>query len=160
MLDALDYNQVCIFVKSVVRARTLNKLLNESRFPSVELHSGMDTKTRVETYDKFKRFQKRILVSTDLTARGIDIEKVNIVFNYDFPKDADTYLHRVGRAGRFGNRGMSISFLCSEATAEQNDKATFEQVQQRFRVKVEALPDEIDVASYLPRQGDTERFDY
>ena len=58
-------------------------------------------------------FQKRILVSTDLFGRGIDIERVNIVINYDFlaPEDTDQYLHRVGRAGRFGTKGLAISFI-------------------------------------------------
>ena len=62
------------------------------------------------TYNKFKKFESRILVTTDIGARGLDIERVNIVFNYDFPVDPDTYLHRVGRAGRFGNKGMAIRF--------------------------------------------------
>ena len=60
-------------------------------------------------------FQKRILVSTDLFGRGIDIERVNIVINYDFPlpTDTDQYLHRVGRAGRFGTKGLAVSFISS-----------------------------------------------
>ena len=63
---------------------------------------------RIATYNKFKKYEARILVTTDLAARGLDIERVNIVFNYDFPLEPDTYLHRVGRAGRFGNKGMAI----------------------------------------------------
>jgi ATP-dependent RNA helicase UAP56/SUB2 len=57
---------------------------------------------------------KRILVATDLVARGIDIERVNIVINYDMPDGADTYLHRVGRAGRFGTKGLAITFISSD----------------------------------------------
>ena len=56
-------------------------------------------------------FTKRILVTTDLFGRGIDIERVNIVINYDFPDSSDQYLHRVGRAGRFGTKGLAISFI-------------------------------------------------
>ena len=62
----------------------------------------------ISTYNKFKKFESRIMVTTDLGARGLDIERVNIVFNYDFPSEPDTYMHRVGRAGRFGNKGMAI----------------------------------------------------
>ena len=68
----------------------------------------MNVLFRIGTYNKFKKFESRILVTTDLAARGLDIERVNIVFNYDFPVEPDTYLHRVGRAGRFGNKGMAI----------------------------------------------------
>lgn len=58
-----------------------------------------------------QEFNSRILVSTDLFGRGIDIERVNIVINYDFPDEFDQYLHRVGRAGRFGTKGLAISFI-------------------------------------------------
>jgi ATP-dependent RNA helicase UAP56/SUB2 len=64
--------------------------------------------SRIATYNKFKKFESRIMVTTDLGARGLDIERVNIVFNYDFPTEPDTYMHRVGRAGRFGNKGMAV----------------------------------------------------
>ena len=61
-------------------------------------------------YQSFKDFKHRILVSTDIWGRGIDIERVNIVVNYDMPDSSDTYLHRVGRAGRFGTKGLAITF--------------------------------------------------
>lgn len=65
----------------------------------------------ISRYKLFKNFNKRICVATDVFGRGIDIERVNVVFNYDTPGDADTYLHRVGRAGRFGTRGLSKDFI-------------------------------------------------
>eukprot|EP00479_Gromia_sphaerica_P000688 TRINITY_DN1084_c0_g1_i1.p1 TRINITY_DN1084_c0_g1~~TRINITY_DN1084_c0_g1_i1.p1 ORF type:complete len:78 (+),score=12.42 TRINITY_DN1084_c0_g1_i1:325-558(+) len=71
-------------------------------------------KERLEIYDRFRNFKERILVSTDLFERGVDIERVNIVINYDMPNDSDSYLHRVGRAGRFGTRGLSITFVGNE----------------------------------------------
>lgn len=95
--------QVVIFVKSVPRATELNRLLNECNFPSVCIHRGMQQEERIKTYKLFKEGSKRILVATDLVGRGIDIERVNIVINYDMPETdeihgngADTYLHRVG----------------------------------------------------------------
>ena len=104
LLDALEFNQVVIFVKSVQRAIALDKLLVECNFPSIAIHSGLNQEDRIARYKQFKEFQKRIMVSTDLFGRGIDIERVNIVINYDMPDDSDSYLHRVGRAGRFGKK--------------------------------------------------------
>merc|ERR1711972_251979 len=91
-LDALEFNQVVIFVKSVQRAVALDKLLVECNFPSIAIHSGLDQEERINRYKQFKEFQKRIMVSTDLFGRGIDIERVNIVVNYDMPSDSDSYL--------------------------------------------------------------------
>merc|ERR1712216_924540 len=81
-----------------------DKLLTECNFPSIAIHRGMSQEERLARYKSFKEGHKRILVATDLVARGIDIERVNIVINYDMPDGADTYLHRVGRAGRFAPR--------------------------------------------------------
>ncbi|KAI3920735.1 hypothetical protein MKW98_005561 [Papaver atlanticum] len=113
LLDALDFNQDVIFVKRVSREAELNKLLVECNFPSICIHSGMSQEERLTRYKGFKEGHKRILVATDLVGRGIDIERVNIVINYDMPDSADTYLHRVGRAGRFGTKGLAITFVAS-----------------------------------------------
>jgi len=144
LLDALEFNQAVIFVKSVNRASELNKLLNDCNFPSICIHSVMKQEERIEKYRKFKEFQSRILVTTNLMGRGIDVERVNVVINYDMPENADTYLHRVGRAGRFGTKGLAISFVSSK-----EDSEVLNQVQQRFVVSVPELPDEIDTASYM-----------
>ncbi|CAE7412467.1 AIP1 [Symbiodinium pilosum] len=118
LLDALEFNQVVIFVKSVQRAIALDKLLVECNFPSIAIHSGLQQEERITRYKQFKDFQKRILVSTDLFGRGIDIERVNIVVNYDMPDESDSYLHRVGRAGRFGTKARR-PFRCSFRFAHQ-----------------------------------------
>merc|ERR1712118_248029 len=78
LLDALEFNQEVIFVKSVQRAIALDKLLVECSFPSIAIHSGLNQEDRIARYKQFKEFQKRIMVSTDLFGRGIDIERVNI----------------------------------------------------------------------------------
>merc|ERR1712194_681364 len=109
LLDVLEFNQVVIFVKSVQRAIQLDKLLQECNFPSVAIH-----------------------------ARGIDIERVNIVINYDMPEVSDTYLHRVGRAGRFGTKGLAITFVSND-----EDAKTLEDVQSRFEVSITQLPEAI-----------------
>ncbi|PPS04209.1 hypothetical protein GOBAR_AA16453 [Gossypium barbadense] len=143
LLDALDFNQVVIFVKSVNRAAELNKLLVECNFPSICIHSGMSQEERLTRYKGFKEGHKRILVATDLVGRGIDIERVNIVINYDMPDSADTYLHRVGRAGRFGTKGLAITFVSSAS-----DSDVLNQVQERFEVDIKELPEQIDTSTY------------
>merc|ERR1712028_308712 len=140
----LEFNQVVIFVKSVQRATALDKLLVECSFPSLAIHSGLKQEERINRYKQFKEFQKRIMVCTDLFGRGIDIERVNIVTNYDMPDDGDSYLHRVGRAGRFGTKGLALSFVASD-----EDEAVLKNVQERFEVNIDAMPATIDTTSYL-----------
>merc|ERR1719190_122567 len=144
LLDALEFNQVVIFVKSVSRAVALDKLLVECNFPSIAIHSGLQQEERINRYKQFKDFQKRIMVSTDLFGRGIDIERVNIVINYDMPDDSDSYLHRVGRAGRFGTKGLAITFVGGDEDAE-----VLKKVQERFEVNIGEMPSSIDTTSYL-----------
>merc|ERR1712046_219201 len=144
LLDALEFNQVVIFVKSVQRAIALDKLLVECSFPSLSIHSGLGQEERIKRYKSFKEFQKRIMVCTDLFGRGIDIERVNIVINYDMPEDSDTYLHRVGRAGRFGTKGLAIAFVSTE-----DDEKVLKDVQERFEVNIDTMPSQIDTTSYL-----------
>merc|ERR1719146_333232 len=144
LLDALQFNQVIIFVKSVQRAVALDKLLQECKFPSISIHSGLNQEDRIARYKQFKEFQKRIMVSTDLFGRGIDIERVNIVINYDMPSESDSYLHRVGRAGRFGTKGLAISFVSGDEDAE-----VLKKVQSRFEVNITDMPAQIDTTAYI-----------
>ncbi|XP_039031467.1 DEAD-box ATP-dependent RNA helicase 15-like [Hibiscus syriacus] len=145
LLDALDFNQIVIFVKSVNRASELKWLLVECNFPSICIHSVMSQEERLTCYKGCKEGHKRILVATDLVGRGIDIECVNIVINYDMPDSADTYLHRVGRAGRFGTKGLAITFVSSAS-----DSDVLNQVQERFEVDIKELPEQIGTATYMP----------
>jgi len=84
------------------------------------------------------------MVATDVFGRGIDIERVNIVINYDMPDSSDQYLHRVGRAGRFGTKGLAISFLATD-----DDNTVMQDTQRRFEVKVQDMPAQIDSSSYM-----------
>jgi len=145
LLDGLEFNQLVIFVRSVGRAIELNKLLDECNFPSICIHSGLKQEERIDRYKKFKDFQARIMVATDIFGRGIDMERVNVVINYDMPENSDTYLHRVGRAGRFGTKGLAISFVSSD-----KDGTVLNSVQERFVVEVKKMPDEIDSSTYMP----------
>ncbi|TRY67739.1 hypothetical protein TCAL_09811 [Tigriopus californicus] len=144
LLDVLEFNQVVIFVKSVQRCVALAQLLIEQNFPAIAIHRGMSQEERLSRYQQFKDFQKRILVATNLFGRGMDIERVNIVFNYDMPEDTDTYLHRVARAGRFGTKGLAITFV-----SDESDAKVLNAVQDRFEVDITELPEEIDLSSYI-----------
>jgi superfamily II DNA/RNA helicase len=143
LLDDLEFNQVCIFVSSVRRCQALWKLLVDQQFPATAIYGGLKQEERNSRFQEFKSFKKRILVSTDLMGRGIDVERVNIVFNYDMPGDSDTYLHRVARAGRFGTKGLAISFVSTDPDAE-----ILNQVQERFVVNISEMPDQIDTTAY------------
>ena len=94
----------------------------------------------IKRYKEFKEFNKRICVATDVFGRGIDIERINLAINYDLPGDADSYLHRVGRAGRFGTKGLSISFVSSEA-----DQDVIKAIETRFENKIPYVPQSRDL---------------
>lgn len=144
LLDTLEFNQIVIFVRNSSRARELSNILNRDQFNNTCITGDMKVEDRLEHFKKFKSFQYRILVSTQLFGRGIDVDKVNVVINYDFPEKADEYLHRVGRAGRFGTKGLAISFVTTE-----DDIKRMEEVQMKFAVDVPALPDTIDKSLYM-----------
>lgn len=74
----------------------------------------MPMEERLKVLEAFKASKYRIMICTDLLGRGIDVEKINVVINFDMPTDADQYLHRVGRAGRFGTKGLTISFISNQ----------------------------------------------
>jgi len=143
LLDSLEFNQVVIFVSTVDRAKALNSLLESEKFPSICTYGRMDQDQRIEKYKTFKKFGSRIMVATNLFGRGVDFERVNVVFNYDMPNDEDTYLHRVGRAGRFGTKGLAVSFVSSE-----EDRLIMDKVRSKFVVKLPELPDVLDASSY------------
>lgn len=143
LLDSLDFNQVMVFVRSKERATALDKVLQKAFFPSIAMHGSLKQEERLERYRKFKEYESRILVTTNLCGRGVDMERVNVVVNFDMPKDPNVYLHRVGRAGRFGTKGLAVTFVSGE-----KDQETLQAIQDRFEVKITELPKEIKSSSY------------
>ncbi|KAH7168679.1 P-loop containing nucleoside triphosphate hydrolase protein [Fusarium sp. MPI-SDFR-AT-0072] len=145
LLDELQFNQVIIFVRSTVRATELDKLLRECNFPSIAVHSGVSQEERIRRYKEFKEFKKRICVATDVFGRGIDIERINLAINYDLSNDASSYLHRVGRAGRFGTKGLAISFVSTD-----QDQEVLKEIEKRFEVALPEFPKEgVDASTYM-----------
>lgn len=134
IISNVKYTQMVIFVRDKFRAKFLADNLRRKNIPASEIHSGMHTNQRMEKYKRFKDVQDRVLVTTNLMARGIDFQDVNVVVNYDMPECAETYLHRVGRAGRFETKGSAFTFVESVADTE-----VLNNVQSRFDVSIKVL---------------------
>lgn len=141
IVDDIDYNQIMIFVDGLERCKAVKRLLLSIGRPKETIgiiYGRMDQRRREEEYEKFKKGTSRVLISTDLCGRGIDIAQVNVVVNFDMPKESDQFLHRVGRAGRFGTKGIAISFV----DTEEDDKV-FADVKKRFAVEMAELPEKV-----------------
>ncbi|XP_065361134.1 probable ATP-dependent RNA helicase DDX20 [Calliphora vicina] len=108
------FKQCLIFAGSQSRADSYRNYLEKDGWPCELISGAQDQKTRLENFRKFREFKTRILMATDLMARGVDSEHVNLVINLELPVNVVTYLHRIGRAGRFGSHGLAISFVSSE----------------------------------------------
>eukprot|EP01083_Nonionella_stella_P116165 344999_1 len=111
ILSSIPFNQCIVFINNKNRSKDICKTLNNNGFPSYNIGGDQPQTERLTAIRKLKAFDIRILVSSDLTSRGIDCDRVNLVINLDLPFNAETYLHRVGRTGRFGTYGLSITFV-------------------------------------------------
>jgi ATP-dependent RNA helicase DDX6/DHH1 len=111
LLTRLSLNQCIIFCNNVVSVEILARKMTEMGFPSYYIHSKMTQKERNTVFHNFNQGKCRILVSSDLVTRGIDVPAVNCVINFDLPKTTESYLHRIGRSGRFGNIGLAVNLV-------------------------------------------------
>lgn len=111
LYSSFSMSQCIIYCNSLKRVIELYDNMNNENYPVCCLHSEQSRTEREKAYQEFKNGKFRILISTNITARGIDIQQVSTVINYDVPKDAHTYLHRIGRSGRWGRKGIGISFI-------------------------------------------------
>ena len=144
IIDKVQFNQVIIFVNNIERCEALSNILNQNSIPSIAIHADLPQEERISKFDAFKDFKKRIMVATELYGRGVDFLKVNTVINYDMSTDAEAYVHRVGRAGRFGTKGITITFLASE-----EDQKVFDDLLKKYpNIKADALPNVIDKSIY------------
>ena len=127
VIDKVQFNQVIIFVNNIQRCEALSDILTQNGIPSIAIHADLPQEERIAKFDAFKDFKKRIMVATELYGRGVDFLKVNTVINYDMSTDAEAYVHRVGRAGRFGTKGITITFLASE-----EDQKVFDDLLKKY----------------------------
>jgi len=160
LLDFVEFNQCIIFTRSRDRAVALATHLKKQQFPVEFMHSKMPQAERLKVYESCKKNNTRIVVATDLFGRGIDIDRINFVIQYDMAGDADSYLHRVGRAGRFGTKGLTVTMITDEdipvprsETKETYKEGTIlQQVQDRFEMKISELTDkkgQLDAQQYM-----------
>ncbi|XP_022669889.1 probable ATP-dependent RNA helicase DDX20 [Varroa jacobsoni] len=124
ILVDVPYTQCLIFLNSQMRAEMLCDRLRESNFPCELLSGAQRQSERIRSLVQLKQNRCRILVTTDLAARGIDAEKISVVINFEVPNDKETYLHRIGRAGRYGSFGIAVSIAAEGTESDALQKIT------------------------------------
>lgn len=107
-------DKVLIFCATKKRSEELSRILNAEGFRTIAIHGDKTQKDRDRAIEQFRGDKVRILVATDVVARGLDIKDISFVINYDFPKNMDDYVHRIGRTGRAGAKGIAVSFINPE----------------------------------------------
>ncbi|MCM3747163.1 DEAD/DEAH box helicase [Paenibacillus pasadenensis] len=130
MLDAENPYLAVVFCRTKLRAKKLTEALQEAGVPADELHGDLTQAKRETVMKRFRSAKLQVLVATDVAARGLDVEGVTHVFNYDCPSDGDTYIHRIGRTGRAGESGRAITF------ATPRDRMSLETIEQKIRAKL------------------------
>jgi len=143
LFKKLEINQSIIFCSSVNRVQLLAKRITQMGFSCFFIHSKMPQNERNRVFHDFKERACRHLVSSDLFTRGIDIPSVNVVINFDFPKNSETYLHRIGRSGRFGHRGIAINLLT------YTDRFHLWKIEKELNTEIAPIPASIDRRLYV-----------
>jgi translation initiation factor 4A len=134
LFSAISVNQCIIYCNSINRTKDLYSAMVKDEYPVICIHSGMSETERQESYQSFKSGQARTLICTDLFSRGIDVQQVSVVINFDVPKNIHVYIHRIGRSGRWGRKGVGINFIT------KRDQAKLEEIKQFYCTQVDELP--------------------
>ena len=130
----ISMSQCIIYCNSVKRVMSLYDAMKGDEFPVCCIHSSMEKEDRALAYDEFKSGKYRVLISSNVTARGIDIQQVSTVINFDIPKDVNTYLHRIGRSGRWGRKGIGINFVT------RRDIRKIKDIEEYYNTQIPDLP--------------------
>ena len=131
--------QCIIFVNSINSADELGNKLEADGYTIGKIHGSLDTETRMEVLKNFRLGVIRVLLATDVLSRGIDIEQIGIVINYDIPRDKSQYIHRIGRSGRFGKIGVAINFVTDRDYKNLNDIQRF--MRHNYNVMIDDMPE-------------------
>ena len=134
LFSFLSVSQCIIYCNSVKRVQDLYEAMKEDAFPVCRLHSGMDKTERAAAFTEFKSGASRVLISSNVTARGIDVQQVSIVINFDIPKCVNTYLHRIGRSGRWGRKGVGINFIT------RRDISKLKEIETHYSTQISEMP--------------------
>ncbi|KAK4473145.1 hypothetical protein MN116_004328 [Schistosoma mekongi] len=137
LYKVMNLSQVVIFVNSVRKASYLSEELANRNFQVSCINSDMEQEKRDRVMEEYRSGRSRILLSTDVLARGIDVQQVSLVVNYDLPGDRETYIHRIGRGGRFGRKGTAINFITD------SEKEALRDLQTYYNTEILEMPDDI-----------------
>jgi len=137
LYDHINITQAVIFCNTKTAVEKLDKELTEKAFTVSSIHSDLTQEERNKIMNEFRQGGSRILIATDLLARGIDVQQVSCVINYDVPTNRENYIHRIGRSGRFGRKGVAINFVTPADTRMLKDIETF------YSTKIEEMPENI-----------------
>ena len=143
LFSKLSFSQMIIFVRSVRVAEDLRNSLMDKNIQAGLVHGKMESIDRESVLKEFRLSYIKILITTDLMCRGIDIDDLRIVINYDMPEDKETYLHRVGRSGRYGGQGIAIN-LCTH-----DDFHKINLIAREYDIDIQDMPDPDDVNQIL-----------
>lgn len=143
LFSKLQINQSIIFCNSTQRVELLAKKITELGYCCYYIHAKMAQAHRNRVFHDFRQGLCRNLVCSDLFTRGIDVQAVNVVINFDFPRMAETYLHRIGRSGRFGHLGIAINLITYE------DRFDLHRIEKELATEIKPIPKVIDPALYV-----------
>ena len=143
LFGKLQINQSIIFCNSSTRVELLAKKITELGYSCFYIHSRMPQEERNKVFHDFRSGACRNLVCTDLFTRGIDIQAVNVVVNFDFPKSSETYLHRIGRSGRFGHLGLAVNLIT------QDDTPNLDRIEKELGTEIGPIPPSVDTKLYV-----------
>jgi translation initiation factor 4A len=130
----ISLSQCIIYCNSVNRVIKLYEEMIADGFPVTFIHSNMDKCKREESFKEFKSGSSRVLISTDITSRGIDIQQVSVVINFDLPKCVHKYLHRIGRSGRWGRKGVGINLV------SRYDIDNLRTIEKHYSCEIQEMP--------------------
>jgi superfamily II DNA/RNA helicase len=134
--EACSISQTIIYANSKRGVEEISRRLNDSNFSIASIHGEMSQDERNKIMEEFRSGQSRILISTDLLSRGIDVQQVSLVINYDIPNNIESYIHRIGRSGRYGRKGVAINFVTGY------DYKKMEEIEKFYSTQVEELPEQ------------------
>ena len=134
LYDTLTITQAVIFVNTRKKVDWLTEKMREANFTVSSMHGDMAQSEREVVMHEFRQGKSRVLITTDVWARGIDVQQVSLVINYDLPMNREVYIHRIGRSGRFGRKGVAINFVKNE------DVKVLRDIEQYYSTQIDEMP--------------------
>jgi len=141
LYDTLTITQAVIFCNTRKKVEWLTQKMRDANFTVVSMHGDMAQKERDQIMSEFRLGNSRVLIATDIWGRGLDVQQVSLVINYDLPNNRELYIHRIGRSGRFGRKGVAINFVRNE------DVRVLRDIEQYYSTQIDEMP--MNVAEFI-----------